>query len=40
MQVGRGGERGTEDRKWALHGQADSGKPDVGLEVTNGEIMT
>ena len=39
-KLGRGRERGTEDLKWALCRQADSSEPDVGLELTNCEIMT
>ena len=31
---------GTEELKWALCSQANSSKPDAGLELTNCEIMT
>ena len=37
---GRGNERETEDPKCALHWQADNGEPNVGLKLTNHEIMT
>ena len=37
---GKGRERGTEDLKRALHRQAHSSKPSVGLELTNCKIMT
>ena len=37
---GIGRQRGTEDLKQALCSQADSSEPDVGLELTNHEIMT
>ena len=37
---GRRRERGTEDPKQALHWQAHSSGPDVGLKLTNCEIMT
>ena len=39
---GRGREvgGGAEDLKQALDSQADSSKPDVGLKLTNLELMT
>ena len=39
-QPGRGRERGEEDSKWARHWQADSSEPNVGLKLTNCQIMT
>ena len=37
---GKGTERRTEDPKWALCGPSDSREPNVGLKLTNRDIMT
>ena len=39
-EQGRGKDRGTEELKQSLSSQADSSEPDVGLELTNPEVMT